>query len=269
MGHLIKLEWLKMKNYTAFRVLSFLFVLTFPLLLIAGKRIQAPQQAQTFIDSFYSFPTVFEILGYVGNWLAFFFLGFMALLSVTNDYTNKTLRQNMLTGLSRKEFILSKLYFVAAVCGFVTLYYILIGSVFGFFNTPKIYLSDFTDSLAIFGKFYLMCFGYCVFGLLIGLIIKKTGLALFIYLAYTMFIEPGIRWGFHSRVINNSTMHYYPLNAIEDLIPNPLKDKADAFQGNFEGMTIFLSSTEAILVATIYIALFIFLLFFVINKRDL
>ncbi len=271
MGHLIKLEWLKMKNYTAFRVLSFLFAITFPLLLIAGKRIEAGDQAQTFIDSFYSFPTVFEILGYVGNWLAFFFLGFMALLSVTNDYANRTLRQNIITGLSRKEFILSKLLFIAVVCGVVTLYYILIGSAFGFFNTAKIYPSDFAESIPIFGRFYLMCFGYCVFGLLIGMLVKKTGLGLFLYFAYTMFVERGIRLGLHSQ-IHRGSMNYYPLNSISDLVPLPIQDKTDMIKGQVDGMeelSFFLTSTEAVIFSTIYIAIFIFLLFFIIKRRDL
>ena len=97
--HLLQLEWLKQKNFTMFRVMTVLFLVGLPSLLLIVKTFNLPTENLPpmipSVESLYQFPNVWIYLGYVGNWLTFFFMGFMGVLMVTNEYANKTLRQNI------------------------------------------------------------------------------------------------------------------------------------------------------------------------------
>jgi hypothetical protein len=61
------------------------------------------------------FPTVWQYLGYIGNWLCFFFFGFLSIVVVTTEHSYRTMRQNIITGLSRQQYFLSKFYLIVVV----------------------------------------------------------------------------------------------------------------------------------------------------------
>lgn len=272
MIHLLKLEWLKQKEFTIFRVMAILFLVALPSLLLIVKTFDIPQgELPPFIptvDSLFMFPNVWEWLGYIGSWLTFFFMGFMGVLMVTNEYSNKTLRQNIITGLSRKDYFLSKLYFILTVSICVTAYYTFWCLIFGFTHTDTIYLNTVLKNTDYIYRFFLMSMGYMSFGLFVGLLIKRTGIALFLYLAYVMIIENILRYAIHLQIFNHGSMRNYPMNAIEDLAPLPFSKMADGFTQE-NGFNFFLSPTEAVITTTIFTCLFLFLSYRKLQKGDL
>jgi len=220
------------------------------------------------VESFFQFPNVWIYLGYVGSWLTFFFMGFMGVLMVTNEYANKTLRQNIITGLTRKDYFLSKLYFMLAVSICATIYYVIWALILGFIHTDTIYLNTIMKNADYVYRFFLMSFGYLTIGFLIGLLVKRTGIALFLYLAYAMIIENIVRYAVHLKVTQHQSMKYYPMNALEDLAPIPFSDMAEGFAES-NGFSIFLSPTEAVICAVIYTGLFLFLGWQKLQRGDL
>lgn len=271
MGYLLQLEWKKFKHYRTFRVMALLYAILLPLVLIVAKAFfnfaKAPAE---FIntDAMFKLPGIWEYEAYIGNWLSFFFLGFIGVLCVTMEFDNKTLRQNIINGITRKEFFIAKILFILSVSFFATLYFALVGFTFGFIHTDNLYLTKIISGTHQIPLYFLMCCGYMIFGFFLGVMIRKTGLALFLYLVYVIFLEPVIRWAVHGKIVQNKTIHYYPLNAIEDLSPIPIPQIINQFTQQNE-FSFILSNTEAVLTTLIYLFIFIFIAYWRIKKSDL
>lgn len=269
MLHLLQLEWKKQKNYVLFKILAAAYLLLLPAALMTGKKLEvgegAPFNPQTM---FFQFPTVWEWLAYIGNWLVFFVLGFMAVLMVTNEFSYRTLRQNVITGLHRQQFFLSKLYFLVIISFLATVYYALCALVIGLAHADTVYFSTVFKNWDLIPRYFLMNIGYMSFGLLVAFWIKRTGIALFVYLAYSMFLEPVIRWAVHLQLWKHPSMNFYPLNVFEDLCPVPFSGQAEWFmkQNNFQ---LFLTPGQATVASMIYIGLFLYLSLQRLKRSDL
>ena len=237
---------------------------------------------------FYEFPTVWEYQGYIGNWLIFFFVGFIGIFIVTNEVSYKTLRQNIITGLTRKEYFSAKLLTIIVISVLATLIYAVSTIIIGLIHTPGADLALIFDNNWSITKFFLMSMGYMSFGLLIGFVVRRSGLATFLYLAYIMFLEPIIKWsifGFLNwdtiqGVIDDGPeegfsvynyVNYFPMNVIEDLHPNPFLKLPDNFlKGNEDiNYDILLTHHEAIIGSILYIGIFIFLAYRSFLRRDI
>lgn len=270
MLHLLKLEWLKQKGYILFKVLIASYVLMLPSFLMIGKKLKIEDNdfPVNFQDLLYQFPTVWEWLGYLGNWMIFFIFGFLAVLIITNEHSYRTLRQNVITGLHRSEFFQSKLLFMLAIAFFATAYYALCSLVIGLLhNTGNLYFETVFKNWDYIPRYFLMGMGYMSFGFLVAVLIKRTGIALFVFLGYSMFLEPVLRYT-QLYFWRNPSMKFYPLNVFEDLCPFPFTRQADFFLKE-NGFDMFLSPHQAIIGSAIFISLFLFLSFLKLKNSDL
>ena len=91
---------------------------------------------------------------------------------------------------------------------------------------------------------------------------------MFLYFSYVMFLELILRWVVHLKLFEHKTMQFYPLNAIEDLVPIPISDVAESFEKQFD-FNFFLSPGEAVIASSIYISLFLFLAYRLLERKDL
>ena len=277
MLHLLKLEWKKIYNYRPFQVMMLLFFIGLPSMLMVSHSIVEkanPPEGIFSAESLISFPTIWQYLAYYGNWMVFFFLGFMSVLSITNEFGNKTLRQNIITGLSRTDYFKGKIIFIITLALIATVYFSLCGTAIGMIYTESFSMKDFTENLDFIPRFFLMSFGYMSIGLFLGMWIRRTGIAIVLFLAYGMFIEQILRYGIHMNLFKrlgiemNKSVHYYPINAMEDLAPIPFPDMIDDMARNMDYYP-FIEPMEAAVLTIIYSGLFLFLAYRMINKRDL
>ncbi len=268
MKRLLYLEYLKFRYYRAFRVVGILYLLLLPGLLLMTNNIEGIPPELGAIDQYFIFPNIWSSLAYLGNWLSFFFLGIIGVLSISIEFENRTFRQNIITGLSRGQFFSAKFLLVLAVATLATLYFCIVALLAGSISTETIYLSKVLEGLPIIGQFWLMCVGYTSLGLLMATLFKRTGLALFSYLAYSLFLESIIRWAIHFNFFPNTSMHYYPLNALEDLAPIPIPQLAKELMRSNE-VELFLSPEHAIITASIYLFLFWIWIYWRIKRADL
>lgn len=270
MLHLLKLEWLKQKDYILFKLLAIAYMVFLPAILFVGKKMDVGSDAPFNPKAqFFQFPTIWGWLGYIGNWMVFFVLGFMAVLMVTNEYSNRTLRQNVITGLKRVEFFKSKVIFMAAVALAAAIYYTLCVLVIGLLHVDDtLYFSTIFKDLDMVPRFWLMAMGYMSFGLLLGLLIKRTGIALFLYLAYAMVIEVVWRWVVHLYFFKNISVSLYPLNAMEDLAPLPVAEKFFGMIAQ-QGFRVILTPIEASVTTIVYTSLFLFWSYKRLQNSDL
>jgi hypothetical protein len=104
-------------------------------------------------------------------------------------------------------------------------------------------------------------------GLFFGMLVRRTGFTVFIFLAYGVFLEQILR-GLHMYYFESRTCLFYPVNAIEDLTPIPFPDIANDMIREMD-FNPFLSSGEAMITVSIYTALFLFGAYRLMVKRDL
>jgi ABC-2 type transport system permease protein len=268
MLYLLQLEWKKVRKYNVFIVLSLAYILLLPSLYLIGKRIPELPEGLMSPNQFYEFPTVWGYLGYTGNWLVFFFLGFMSVLLITMEFGTRTLRQNIITGLERSDIFKAKVIFIIAISAAATLYFALVGFTFGFLHTDVTSFSLVMRDTGIIGRYFLMCLSYMAFGFMIGLLIRRTGISIFLYFSYILFIERIIRWLIHFNIVRDKSMHFYPINATIDLVPVPISKQAEGFASE-NGFNLFLSPTEAVITTTIFMILFLLASWKLLQKRDL
>src|SRR5690606_17215621 len=114
-----------------------------------------------------------------------FFFAIVVVSMVGNEYSNKTLKQNLIDGLSKKEFILSKFYtivffslvstvliFLISIC--IVLYY-------SSYNEVSIIFRETNFLVAYFVKL-MGFFSLCLF---LGMLVKRSAFALaFLFLLF-------------------------------------------------------------------------------------
>ncbi len=238
---LLKIEWLKIKGYTAFLLLTIFFALgvvttNYIVYVIKTKLIDQVQMSQVlFSDSPFHFNLVWQTVSYYSS----FFLMLPALLIVilvTNEYSYKTHRQNIIDGWSRLDFLKVKIILGVLLALGCTLVVILTGLIFGFASGTSFSLHGFQN----IGYFFLKALSYNMIALLIALLTKRSGLGVAVFFIYTI-LENGVSLLLFVAAINLKRDHqldfgnignYLPMNASDGLLTSPL----DKFSGMAKGI---------------------------------
>lgn len=277
---LLELEWKKYKNHSLFRLLLLFYICALPLALYAWHYVYGAvffnsltdQIDQMNIlakpDNIVSFHRVWEHLAYCGNWVTYLFISFISIFIVTTEVSYKTMRQNIINGGTRQEFFLGKLMVILAVSIFCTIIYVTVALGYGLWYTES--YSSWSKGLDAIPRYFLMVLNYLSFGLMLGAVIRKAGLAIFSYLAYTVFGESLLRVGYYY-LFQNDGQAFFPLNTNEDLSPWPLYKFAQFIPDTNEMPFHFklLSPTEAIVSSSIYTIIYLAISYWSIMKRDL
>ena len=139
---LIKTEWLKMRKYTAFWWIMGLTALAYPGINYAfymvyddlmNKPTQASKMAKMLIGNPFTFPEVWHTVAYFSSWFVFI-PAVVVIMFISNEYSFKTHRQNIIDGWSRKQFITSKLMDVMIISLLISVLYIIV--CLGFYRPP-------------------------------------------------------------------------------------------------------------------------------------
>jgi ABC-type transport system involved in multi-copper enzyme maturation permease subunit len=269
--HLLILEWKKFKGNAVVQLLVAMFLLLMPSIIFFGKEITNLPAMLPNNSIFFNFPTVWEYQGYVGNWLVFFFLGFIAVFMVTSEVANKTMRQSIIIGMTRKQFFLGKLSAITVLALLATLVYTISTFLIGAFHAESFSFADAMDNNWAIGRFFLMSMGYLGFGLMLGFVIRNSGIATLLYISYVMFIELILRWWLHYYVmdIQNNSVNYYPMNAVEDLMPNPFYKYAELLPRQDLDFNFLLTLEQATVTSAIYLVIFIGLAWWHFKTKDI
>ncbi len=214
------------------------------------------------------FPTIWDYQGYIGNWLVSVILGFIMVNFITIEETNKTMRQSIINGLTRKEYWLGKIGIVISLSAFATLVYVVSVLIFGTIHTSDWDLDLILDSNYAPLKFFLMSLGYLTMASLFGFWVKRGLLSLFAYFAYIFVFEQIIR-GIHLYYFKHRSVIFYPANIIEDLMPNPMFKAPDSFFAKDLGFKFLVSSTESTILTIVLVLLFTWITYRLLKTKDL
>jgi len=280
----LNIEFLKIKGSTSFKVFALFFLVLFPailLLLPSSISIESggfkfyPLMPKTAENSWY-FAT------YIASWFSLFILAFIIIFQITNEFSNRTVRQNIIDGYTKLDYVKGKLYLILAMTIIATIYVFIVSIVaviyFKSKNTIQIPLGELTNQTAEgmpeiipFGgiydgvfcviRYFLQVFAYFILAFFISFLIKKGVFTVFIYL-FIFIIEKIIGAQLTAQKFEY-LVDYLPLQSFSNILPNP--DLEKLFTGAYK-----IESLHAVnyLVYIFYTIGFIYLTYFVFKKRD-
>jgi len=266
MKRLLRIEGIKIRTNATFWVLTGLHIGIILLVVLSGKVflhsiVVKGEGLGDIIDPanipLYQFPDIWHNITYVGAYLKFI-LAIYVIISITGEIQFGTLRQNIMNGLGRMEFIFSKLLLNGLLALGSTVFILLTCLIIGIISTPD---PDFSEMIKYSGfvpAYFLLLFAYLVFALLIGLLIKRTGLAMGVLFLYTLIIEPIVAFRIQSDWIKG----LLPLKAINNLIHMPFGKYA------LREVQDYVALSE-VMIVTGYLLLFVWFIFLLLRKRDL
>ncbi len=275
MLRLIQLELQKLWLNRVSRVLIFVsFILPFTVLILSSIKINFFGVFTLELGELgiFNFPIIWHITTFFASYFKFFF-AIVVVSMIGNEYSNKTLKQNLIDGLSKKEFILSKFYTIVffSLCATVLigLATFLIGLYYSSYTEASIIFREVEFVLAYFVKL-VGFFSLCLF---FGMLVKRSAFALgFLVILYIF--EWLVFWAAYYFSGNTDTAfkvkHFMPLESMYKLIDQPIQRIV---------MTKFPEKTDMaydyavhwyeILIVLGWSAIFIFLSYRLLKKRDL
>lgn len=225
----------------------------------------------------FNFPYIWHFNTWVAAILKFF-LAVVIVSMMANEYTYGTLKQNLIDGLSKKEFIKSKLItvvlFAAVSTIFIFIMSLILGLSFSSYDEPAIIFSDLEYLLAYFIKL-VGFFSFCLF---LGILVKRSAFALGFLLVW-YFVEGIIlgllRWlVFTSSEQAQKITAYLPLESMANLIKEPItrfqayKAIENQVSGNIAAKDYSIHWQE-ILIVVIWTIIFMIMSYKILKKRDL
>lgn len=223
---LIKIEWLKIKKYPAFWWMLGIVALTYPGIntmayygyreAVNGKEM-TNNIARLLLGNPFSFPEAWHSVAYFSS---FFVIlpSLLVIMLVTNEYTFRTHRQNIIDGWSRAQFITSKLFDVLIVSVITTLVYLIVATSFGIYADSSTTF-QWNLQLQYIPLFLLQTFAQLSIAFLLGYLVKKAFIALGIFLFYYLVIE-NIAVAY-ARFKMDDIGRFMPFEISDRLIPSP------------------------------------------------
>ncbi|WBX70563.1 ABC transporter permease [Tenacibaculum retecalamus] len=282
MLRLLYIEFHKLRYNRASKVLSIIYfaLLTSVALIAAIKFDVDPIKFHLADQGIFNFPYIWHFNTYMAAIFKFFLL-LVIVSMMANEYSYKTLKQNLIDGLSKKEFILSKFYTVIAFAVVSTIFVfaisLILGGIYSDFNELSIIFSD----LSYLFAFFIKLVGFFSFGLFLGILIKRSAFAVAamivwliiesIFKGYLYWTFKDLKTGTESAV--DAIMQFFPLEAMANLIKEPftrlgaVKSVANQIGENFtKDYSVGLLNIGIVLIWT---TIFIYASYFLLKKRDL
>ncbi|SEN86603.1 ABC-2 family transporter protein [Flavobacterium sp. CF108] len=278
MKRLISIELQKIWMNKASRILTltYFILLSFIALIASIKFNIGPIKLHLAEMGIFNFPFIWHFNTYVAAILKLF-LAIVIVSMMANEYSYGTLKQNLIDGLSKKEFILSKfltvVLFSAASTVFIFIMSLILGLIFSSYTELDIIFSDLDYLLAFFVKLT----GFFSFCLFLGILVKRSAFALGFLLVWNI-IEAIIRGYLAFTVFPDSDTdekitQFLPLESMANLIVNPGPRlsvvKNIGTQMGINTDIDYSVSYFAILIVLIWTFLFVYFSYKLLKNRDL
>ena len=277
MKRLLQIELIKLWNNRASKILIYgYFILLTGIALIAAIKFDiGPIKFHLAEQGIFNFPYIWHFNTFVAALLKIF-LAIIIVSMMSNEYTYKTIKQNLIDGLSKKEFIASKfltvVLFSIVSTVFVGVISLILGSIYSDYTEWGIVFTDLRFLVAYFIKL-VGFFSFCLF---IGILVKRSAFALGFLILWQMFegfTRGMIRWKLFDGETTDAIMGFFLLNAMFNVLKEPFS-RLSAVQSvaNQIGEEIALDYGTSLLDMVIVLAwstIFIWGSYSILKKRDL
>ncbi|MBL7137614.1 MAG: ABC transporter permease subunit [Bacteroidales bacterium] len=216
----------------------------------------------------FNFPDIWQNLTFFASIrFVLIFPAILIIILITNEFTNKTVRQNIVNGMSRSEFIFSKLQLVFMFAVVITFILTLVMFILGLIHSDSQSLSMIFNRFSFVFGFFIQMITYLCYAFFVAFLLRNTGLAIALFTLYTIIIEPVIYFFLRAPFMwENKVYTYLPVNAVIRIVEYP------AIPALKKLMNFQLQDEVTLLscaIPVIYSMVMIGIVYWTFNKRDL
>jgi ABC-type transport system involved in multi-copper enzyme maturation permease subunit len=278
MKRLLSIELQKIWKNRASRVLtlSYFIILSFIALIASIKFDFGVFKFHLAEMGIFNFPFIWHFNTYIASILKLF-LAIVIVSMMANEYSYGTLKQNLIDGMSKKEFVLSKfltvILFATASTVFIFLMSLILGLSFSSYTELSIVFSDLEYLVAYFIKL-VGFFSFCLF---LGILVKRSAFALGFLMMWDILenIAKGIlSFKLFPEGNTAATIYqFFPLESMSNLIVEPFSRlsliKTIGTQMGMENTKDYGVHWYTILIVMAWTVIFMLTSYKLLEKRDL
>ncbi len=277
MVRLLQIEFIKLWNNRASKVLviSYFVLLALISLIAAVKFNIGPVKFHLAEMGIFDFPYIWHLNAFIASFFKLF-LAVVIVSMIANEYSNKTIKQNLIDGLGKWEFIYSKFLTVLVLSAISTIFLfvisLILGMVYSSYDEPGIIFSGLEFILAYFVKL-VGFFSFCLF---LGVLIKKSAFALGFLILWAIIEQllfGLIGWKITSWEVAGKIKSLFPLQAMSNLVDEPfsrlsaVQNLGDQIGEDFK--FDYAVHWYELLIVLGWTAIFIYLSYALLKRRDL
>jgi len=278
MKRLLAIELQKIWKNRASRILtiSYFVILSF-IAMIASIKLEIGNFKLHFAEmGIFNFPFIWHFNFYIAASLKFF-LAIVIVSMMANEYSYGTLKQNLIDGMSKKEFVLSKFLTVVLFALTSTLFVFIMSMILGFSFSSYTELGIVFSEMEYILAYFIKLIGFFSFCLFIGVLIKRSAFAIgfiFVWFLVEKISYLTLKFDIFNRDPRVDQVYaFMPLESMSNLIVEPftrlsaIRNLQTAVgENSIKDYSVPFSS---ILIVLIWSAIFVFLSYKIIQKRDL
>ncbi len=224
---LLQIELLKLRPARYFWVLGGLFIA-----ILIGIPIGTYALGNWLIENLFPkngvFQNILPFYDFADIWQNFTFLfqyatillSSLVVINVAQEFSLSTARQQVIDGLSRREFFRGKIYLMLAISGVITSLVFLIGLVFGLMYSPVTSPAVMFANVEFIGAYFLHLLHDFLLAMFVAQLVRRTGIAVVIFIFYgwiESFIGALVRFAWQKPLLAD----LLPNAATKVLIHNP------------------------------------------------
>ncbi len=266
-SQLIRIEWLKVRNYKTFWILLGIIIVCIPAFNYVIYDITdnsfPKMNGQNLLGNPFSFPTVWSTVPYNAGILVLL-PAILIITLFTNEFTFRTHRQNVIDGWRRSQFIFIKLFGVFLLTLFITGIVILTVLYFSYINKKADQPAPGWMELRYILFYFVEMLDYSLIAIIFAMLIRRAGLALGLFFLYMIIEQFIVSLGRNK--YKATWVDYLPEEVSDRLIPQPFARKILSPGGNqlWENHVLLYLS-----IAVLYIIIFVVFVSWRFRKADL
>ena len=273
---LLKIELKKIVNYRIFWILATLYFF-----FLAAGILMAEFTLNNWIDKFnqhlpipfphitlYFFPDIWQNMLYFASIrYVLIFPAIIIIILITNEFTFKTIRQNLINGMSKQEFLISKLQVIFLLSLIITIILTLVIFLLGVIHTDQLNVSIIIRKIVFVPGFFIQLLSFLLFAFFFGFLFRNTGLAIALFTLYTLIIEPVLYYVLKIPYFQpNNISPRLPVNSVLKIVEYPNISFLQKLMGLHLQDKVSLVDCS---VPLIYSAVMIGIVFWIMLKRDI
>ena len=226
MLHLLKIEWMKVKNYKAFwifSILSFFSIIgiNYTGFYINALTVESMPASKILLGTPYGFPKVWQTVGFMSSWLLYF-PGILFIMLLGNEFNYKTHRQNIIDGWDRMEFISVKFVFAIIFSFLATFFNFLVALLFGFLTKGSVFSLYGIENV---GYIFIQTIAYITFAMFLAVLFRRSGAAIAVFFLFGLIFEWIISALINFQAHLTPFGYFLPLQVTDVMLPIPFGNK--------------------------------------------
>ena len=258
---LLRIEFLKLIPYRTFKILFILYTLLMVLVLFSGKNLFGGGSEGLSSDDVLGYPNIWN---YYTLYACYFniILAILVVFVTCNEYTYRTIRQNVIDGLTRQDAVKGKIFLVITLAIISTVVLFVSGLIAGYlYSSPENKSNIFGHTGFVFA-YFIQSLGLLSLGFLAGTIFKRTGLAVIVFLIFLFPVDVILR----EAIFPPGAGDYMPVSTyFLKLVPFPLNH----VMSGGEDPPASAPTTISLAVGLAYAVLFNLITMYIVKRRDL